>query len=155
MASGIADDMTACSYEADGSNHNRCAEQILQQCDLKNLKLNPGECIMRCTCMLFYGFVVSKLDLQLDPCNVDAIKHIQVPQDVKSPIIPRNEKLPDALYFQGVWFSQAFKRSFERYQWKWLKYKTAFERIKDTISKDTALKYYDVKQDLYFEVEAS
>ena len=29
-APGIADDMTAWSYEADGSDHDRCAEQTLK-----------------------------------------------------------------------------------------------------------------------------
>ena len=32
---------------------------------------------------------------------------------------------------------------------------SAFQRNKDTISKNTALRYYDAKQDLYLEVDAS
>ena len=34
--------------------------------------------------MPFYDFVVSKLGLQPDPGKVEAIKHMEVPQDVKS-----------------------------------------------------------------------
>ena len=38
----------------------------------------------------------------------------------------------------------------------WLKHhQSAFQGIKDTISKDTALRYYDAKQDLYLEVNVS
>ena len=39
---------------------------------------------MRCTRMPFYGFIFSKLGLQADPGKVDAIKHVEAPQDVKS-----------------------------------------------------------------------
>ena len=38
----------------------------------------------------------------------------------------------------------------------WLKHhQSAFQGIKDTISKDTALRYYDATQDLYLEVDVS
>ena len=65
-ACNIADDIITWGYEANGSDHNRCAKQIMKWCDQKNLKLNPGKCIMIGTHMPFYGFVVSKLGLQPD-----------------------------------------------------------------------------------------
>ena len=60
-ASYITDDMISWVYKEDGSDHSKCAEQILQRCNEKNLKLNPGKCIMRCTRKPFYVLIVSKL----------------------------------------------------------------------------------------------
>ena len=60
-ALGIVDDMIARGYREYSSDHNICAEQILQKCNEKNLKLNPGRCIMRCTRMSLLWF--SKLGL--------------------------------------------------------------------------------------------
>ena len=67
IASGIVDDMIAWTYEGGGSDYDRWAEQIIQCCGKKNLKLNPDRCIMRYICMPFYGFVVSKLGLESNP----------------------------------------------------------------------------------------
>ena len=57
---------------------------------------------MGCTHMPFNGFVVPKQVLQPDPGKVDAIKHMEVPQDLMSLIILRNDKMSDVLYFQCV-----------------------------------------------------
>ena len=47
---GIADDILVAEYEADGRDHDKTIQRVLQRCRKVNLKLNKGKC-------QFYGYI--------------------------------------------------------------------------------------------------
>ena len=82
---GIADDILVAGYEADGRDHDKTVQRVLQRCRLVNLKLNKDKCHSRCTSVLFFGEVISTNGVQPDPQKIKALVNMPPPNNKKEP----------------------------------------------------------------------
>ena len=64
---GIADNILVIGYDKDGTDHDGAVYRGLRCCQDVNLKLNKDKCHFRCTSIPFFGEVVSRDGMQLDP----------------------------------------------------------------------------------------
>ena len=54
---GIADDILVAGYKADGKDHDKTVQRVLQRCRQVNLQLNKDKCHFRHTSVPFFGEV--------------------------------------------------------------------------------------------------
>ena len=64
---GIANDILVVGYDTDGKDQDEMLPQVLQICRQVNLKLNKDKCCFRCTSVPFFGEVISRKGVQLNP----------------------------------------------------------------------------------------
>ena len=81
---GIMDDILVIDYDEDGVDHNAAVHKVLQQCEEINFKLNREKCHFRCTCILFFGKVISRKGVQPDPQKIKALTDMPAPNNKKN-----------------------------------------------------------------------
>ena len=74
---GTADNILVIGYDKDRADHDKAVYNVLSQCQDVNLKLNKDKCHLRCTSIPFFGEVVSRQGVQLDPQMVKALTECQ------------------------------------------------------------------------------
>ena len=67
---GIVDDIFITEYKADGRDHDKTVERVLQKCRQVNLKLNKDKYHFRCTSVPFFGDILSQNGVQPDPQEI-------------------------------------------------------------------------------------
>ena len=80
---GIADDILVIGYDKDGTDHDKAVYNVLRWCQDVNLKLNKDKCHFTCTSLPFFGEVVSREGIQLDPQKIRALIKMPVPKKAK------------------------------------------------------------------------
>ena len=154
---GIADDILVIGYNKDGTDHNEAVYNALRQCQDVNLKLNKDKCHFRCMSIPFFGEVVSREGIQLDPQNIRALTKIPVPKNKKElqaflGIIKYLCKFsPDTLEVY-----KPLRKLMSSMTWKWnASYQQLFEKAKSLIKTEMCMKFYDDTRLLYLETDAS
>ena len=59
MVFGIADDILIAGFDDMGRDHDATLISVLRICRQVNLKLNKDKCLFQCTCIPFFGKVIS------------------------------------------------------------------------------------------------
>ena len=59
---GIADDILVAGYKADGKDHDKTVQRVLQRCRQGNLKLNKDKCYFRCKSVPFLENLYHSMD---------------------------------------------------------------------------------------------
>ena len=90
---GIADDILVIGYDKDGAHHDKVVYNVLSWCWDVNLKLNKDKCHFRCTSILFFGEVVSRQKVQLDPQKVKTLTKMPAPKKKGTAILFRSNLL--------------------------------------------------------------
>ena len=67
----------------DGTDHDKAVYKVLKWCQDVNLKLNKEKCHFRCMSIPFFGEVVSRQGVQLDPQKVRPLTEMLVPKNKK------------------------------------------------------------------------
>ena len=80
---GIADDILVIGYNKDGTDHDKTVYKVLKCCQDVNLKLNKEKCHFRYTAIPFFGEVVSRDGMQLDPRKISALTEMPAPKNKK------------------------------------------------------------------------
>ena len=70
---GIADDISVVGYAADGKDHDKTLQKVLQICSQDNLKLNKDKCHFRCMSVPFFGEVILCHGVKPDPKKLKAL----------------------------------------------------------------------------------
>ena len=78
---GIADDILVIGYDKDGADHNEAVYSVLRWCQDVNLILQKDKCHFRCTSIPFFGEVVSREGIQLDPQKIRALTEMLAPKN--------------------------------------------------------------------------
>ena len=155
---GIADDILVIGHNEDGADHDEVVYKVLKQCQDVNLKLNKEKCHFRCTSVPFFGEVVSRHGVQLNPQKVRALTEM---------LVPKNKKEPQA--FLGIInylnkFSPGMleackplrKLTSSKATWTWnASYQQLFDKAKSLIKVEMCMKFYDNTKPLYLKTDAS
>ncbi|KAL9964953.1 hypothetical protein ACROYT_G028670 [Oculina patagonica] len=153
---GIADDIVV--FGKTTEEHDRNMHAMLERCQGTGLKLNPEKCFVKQEKFKFYGVVCGKEGIQPDPSKVSAIKQMSSPtnrQELQTflglanymgPFIPKLSSLTAPL-------RELLK---ENYQFQWsLAHQDAFEKVKDSVSNEVTLTYFDPRKEIILQVDAS
>ena len=79
---GIADDMII--YGKTDCEHDGNLLNFLEVCRKKNLTLNPDKMQFRLPNVSFFGHTWSNKGLSADPKKIEAVKRMELPQDVET-----------------------------------------------------------------------
>ena len=80
---GITDDILVIGYEDNGADHDTAVHKVLWRCKEVNLKLNKEKCHFRCTSIPFFGEVISRRGVQLEPQKIKALTDMPAPNNKK------------------------------------------------------------------------
>lgn len=152
----IADDI--CVHGKNAAEHTERLRAVMKRAQEKGLVFNPDKCAIGLSQVSFFGHVYSASGVSPDPAKVDAIRKIERPKTVAelqsflgmctylSPFIPGfselTHNLRQMLKENAImeWSPQACKD---------------FQNLKDIISSDAVLAYYDPAKPATLEVDAS
>ena len=153
---GIADDIVVCGKTTE--DHDRHMHGMMGRCRATGLKLNPDKCKIKEKKIKFYGVICSAAGVQPDPGKVSALKQMAPPSNLKDlqtflgiatymgPFIPNLSSLSAPLREIGK----------EGTIFHWTpSHQTTFEQIKQSISEDVTLTYYDTAKPVTLQVDAS
>ena len=131
---------------------------MLRRCQDIGLKLNPEKCFVKQEKIRFYGVVCSQDGIQPDPNKISALKQMSAPtsrQELQTflglanymgPFIPNLSTLTAPL-------RELLKES---HQFDWSPaHQEAYNKIKDSISSEVTLTYFDPKKEITLQVDAS
>ena len=140
------------------ADHDRKLIALLERCRKRGIKLNKAKLNLRCTEITYLGHLVTNQGLKADPEKVEAIANMPQPNDVKgvrrlcgfvnylARFLP---KLTDAL--EPI---RQLTRQDVPWQWSTAQEKS-FQLIKQMVSATPLLKYYDPKEELTVQCDAS
>ena len=153
---GIADDIVV--FGKTSEEHDRNMHGMLRRCQDTGLKLNPDKCFVKQEKIRFYGVVCSQDGIQPDPNKISALKQMSAPtsrQELQTflglanymgPFIPNLSTLTAPL-------RELLKES---HQFDWSPaHQEAYNNIKDSISSEVTLTYFDPKKEITLQVDAS
>ena len=80
---GITDDILVIGYDENGAEHDAVVHKVLQRCKEVNLKSNKEKCHFRCTAIPFFGEMILRRGVQLDPQKIKALTDMPVPNNKK------------------------------------------------------------------------
>ena len=104
---GTVESILIVGYHADGRDYNRALKQVMQICHKENLKLSKSKCHYRCTGVPFFGEIVSRNGVQLDPQKLQAVTNLPpiLYQFYIALVISRYHKLPWKIFpihYRGI-----------------------------------------------------
>ena len=153
---GIADDIVVFGKTIE--EHDRNMHGMLERCQGTGLKLNPEKCFVKQEKIRFYGIVCGKEGIQPDPSKVSALKQMSSPtgrQELQTflglanymgPFIPNLSALTAPL-------RELLKGN---YQFQWSSaHQEAYEKVKDSVSNEVTLTYFDPRKEIILQVDAS
>ena len=152
---GIVDDMII--YGRDDQEHDGNLLNLLEVCRNNNLMLNAEKMQFRLPKVSFFGHTWSDKGLSLDPKKIEAVKRMEIPQDVEtmrsflglvnylnrfSPLLAELSDPLRAIYRQKMEFKLTTAC------------KVAFQHCKEEISKNVTLPYFNPKASMILQTDA-
>ena len=133
-------------FGKDNTHHDRALESLLQRFRECGLTLNPKKCKFRLPQIEFFSFVFSKDGMKPSLSKVEALKQMNPPKNVSevrsllgmaqysARFIPNFAEMTTPLR----------KLTNQGVKWSWSSTEqAAFDKLKDTLSSDTVLGYYE------------
>ena len=140
------------------ADHDAKLEQLLQRCAERNIKLNKDKSVFRATDIPFLGHVITSKGLEPDPKKVADVIDMPAPSDVQgvqrlvgfvnylSKFLPSLSDILEPI-------RQLMKPEIA---WEWSSEQAnALQRIKQMVSEAPLLAYYDPKEELTIQCDAS
>ena len=153
---GIADDIVV--YGENEAAHDSNMHGMIKRCKETGLKLNPEKCFIKQDKIKFYGIICSKDGIQPDPNKVSALKQMGPPtnkQEVQTFLGMANYMAP---FIPSLSTLTAPLRELitDKTPFIWnATYQDALDKIKESISKEVTLTYFDPKKPTVLQVDAS
>ena len=79
----IADDIIIYGYRSDGSNHDKMVREVLDKEKVVGMRFNPNKFKFRKTQVKFFGLILSRQGVSLDPAKIEALRNLPEPRDEK------------------------------------------------------------------------
>ena len=155
----IADDILVIGQGDDPSkDHDQNLQNLLDRCRSRNIKLNKSKFHYKCDSIPFIGHVLTKDGLKPDPSKIDAITNMERPADVEAVrrligmVKYLSKFLPDLSTA-----SEPLRRLTHKdtvFQWNG-EQEQAFLNVKELVSQAPLLKYFDSKEPIEGQGDAS
>ena len=145
-------------YASTEEEHDNRLQMVLQKCGAENIKLKKEKCYLKQNSVKYLGHIISSQGMQPDPEKVEAIRSMPSPEDKQgvqrllglvnwlARFIPNASSITEPI-------RSLMKKDIE-FQWN-DEQERAFTRIKDVLTGENVLKYYDVNEDVTISVDAS
>ena len=138
--------------------HGQRLQAALDRTKMIGMTLNPDRCKFLVTEVTFLGHKLTGEGVQPDQTKIEAIINMPAPQD--KPGVQRLLGMANYLakFIPGMSEITAPLRELLKKQvtWHWaVKHQAAFEEIKEIISNDRILRYYDVTKPVVLQTDAS
>ena len=158
----VADDFIAVGYgetfEEATRDHDKNLLDFLKRCEAKNVRLNPEKLKLRQSQVLFIGHMATDQGLEVDPAKVRAIIEMPAPTDKLG--VQRLLGLAQYLAKFLPHLSDVTKPLMDLTQsnvlWVWNEaQQTAFEKLKEMVTRTPVLRYYNLKEEVTLQCDAS
>ena len=139
-------------------DHDRKLRALMERCRERNIKLNEAKIKLRMTSVPFIGHQITSEGLKPDPDKIKAVVEMPSPTDVKgvqrflgfvqylSKFLPQLSDICEPLR----------KLAVKGVEWCWLEaHDEAVEKVKQLVTTTPVLKYYDPKEELTLQCDAS
>ena len=153
---GIADDIVVFGKTAE--EHDENLHGMMERCQNTGLKLNPEKCFIKQKQNKFYGVICNEEGIKPDPSKVSALKQMTKPRDRRElqtflglatymgPFIPNLSSITAPL-------REILKKK-NTFEWN-ENYQRAFDEVKQAISEEITLNYFDSTKEVVLQVDAS
>ncbi|GFN80973.1 Pol polyprotein [Plakobranchus ocellatus] len=153
---GIADDIVVSGKTE--KEHDNNLRKMIQRCEETGLKLNPDKCRIKQEQIKFYGVICCAKGLKPDPEKVESLQNMKATENVKelqsflglttymSPFIPNSSSHTAPL-------RELLLKS-SKFEWT-PNHEKVFKDIKDSISKEVTLAYFNPDKSITVQVDAS
>ena len=153
---GITDDIII--YGKSEEEHDKHTHEMMDRCTSTGLKLNPDKCTIKQKNIKFHGVICSADGIQPDPDKVSALKKMTPPtskQELQAflglatymgPFIPSLSTLTLPL--------RELVKDRSVFDWS-PAHQDAFDKVKNAISAETTLEYYDPTKEIILQADAS
>ena len=146
------------SVEEANRDHDKNLDALLQRCIEKGVRLNANKLQLRLTEVPFIGHRATSEGLCVDPAKVQAIQEMPVPQSV-----PAVQRLLGLVQYLSKFLphladiSQPLRILTQKDKdWVWEEaQQKAFETLKTAISSTPVLRYYNIKDEVTLQCDAS
>ena len=145
-------------FAPDVPQHDVILNQVLQRIIDSGLKLNRSKCKFRCDRVVYQGQVFSSTGMSADPTKVSAIQSLKPPQNITE--LRRIVGMVNYLARYVPNLSQVMHpmlellKSDNAFVWQHPQQK-AFEEIKQLLTSDRVLSYYDMSKATFVSADAS
>eukprot|EP00057_Strongylocentrotus_purpuratus_P021116 XP_011675590.1 PREDICTED: transposon Tf2-1 polyprotein [Strongylocentrotus purpuratus] len=155
-AVGIADDIQI--YGKDETTHDYNLHEAMEKTRRAGIKLNVDKCVIKEDECKFFGLIYSANGVKPDPAKVEAINHIEAPKDKKE-----LRSFLGLIQYMGIFIPKLADHTAnlrelmkEDAEYAWCASHTMeMNAIKQLISKETTLQYYNRHKPVLREVDAS
>ncbi|CAB3997498.1 Retrovirus-related Pol poly from transposon [Paramuricea clavata] len=153
---GIADDIVVFGKTAE--EHDENLHGMMERCQNTGLKLNPEKCFIKQKQIKFCGVICNEEGIKPDPSKVSALKQMTKPRDRRElqtflglatymgPFIPNLSSITAPL-------REILKKK-NTFEWN-ENYQRAFDEVKQAISEEITLNYFDSTKEVVLQVDAS
>ena len=140
------------------SQHDQALIQVLKRARENNLKLNSDKCQFGVSKLIFLGDLLTDTGIRPDPSKVSAIVNFEKPVDKKG-----IQRLLGMVNYLGKWVANLStiteplrKLLVKDIQWEWsFEQEKAFVEIKEILSKEPILEYYNPNRPIKISSDAS
>ena len=145
-------------YDENGADHDAVVHKVLQRCKEVNLKLKKEKCHFRFTSIPFFGEVILRKGVQLDPQKIKALTDMPVPNNKKE-----LQAFLNIINYLGK-FSPGtadvcdpqHNLTSSKVTWTWnASYQSLFNKAKLLLKSDMCMKFYDDTKLLCLETDTS
>lgn len=158
----VADDFVAVGFgdtdEEAIANHDETLEAFLRRCEESDLKLNDTKLKLRQQEVPFIGHIATAEGLCVDPHKVRAIQDMPPPQDVTAVqrILGLAQYLSKFLPHLSDITKPLRELTQQDTEWVWgPEQAAALQRLKTAVSSTPVLRYYNVKEEVTLQCDAS
>lgn len=138
--------------------HDIALKAVFKRLSDRGLTLKRGKCLFNQAQLLFYGYIFSAEGIRPNPQRVDCVKNLAAPKSVSeirsflgmcnhlSRFIPAYSDFSKPL--------RALTKKYSSFKWN-MEHQNAFDALKDILSSDTTLSYYEPNRKTVIHVDAS
>lgn len=153
---GIADDIVV--FGKTEQEHDQNLHEMIKRCVETGLKLNPKKCRIKQKQIKFYGVIITQDGVKPDPSKVAAIRNMKAPENEKELQSFLGLATYMGHFIQNLSTLTAPLRELltksNKFEWS-PSHEEAFQRIKNAITEEVTLAYFDAKKEITVQVDAS
>ena len=154
----IANDLVIAGFKADGSDHDKSLRLVLERARETGARFNEEKMVARCKQIPFFGHLIGEDGVTPDPKKVAAIRNMAPPTDAKSlqvflGMVNYLNRFSPCLAGLTKTLRDLCRVDAE-FSWG-PEHQKAFDRVKQEICATHSLPYYDPRQPLTPQVDAS
>ena len=155
---GIADDLIVAGWRDDGADHDENLKAVLERARSTGVRFNEDKMVIRCKEIPFFGHIIGEEGIKPDPNRIRAIANLPKPTNIKDlqtilGMVNYLHRFTPKLSIISAPLRDLCKKD-TVFVWG-PEHDKAFADIKSEISKGTTLRYYNPKEPLALQVDAS